>query len=213
MSKKAAAPIVLLLILLSFGTSNAYIVDTGAPSVVSDYISLSARQILAGQFALNDSYNISSVEGYMFTGIRYLSGAGGGTLTLRLYRDSNNLPDLATGLINTYTFTMSFNNWIPGWYGPTGLNLLLNAGLYWAVLGAPGDTFFGSMPEHSPDPLAHYAVINISNGNELAFSVDDWHYDYGFRVAGTPASTPEPATMLLFGLGLVGLAGAKRFRK
>jgi hypothetical protein len=53
----------------------------------------------------------------------------------------------------------------------------------------------------------------------------EWH-DYGgmyntvgMRIEGTPGgeplpvTTPEPATMLLIGFGILGLAGVRRFRK
>ena len=52
------------------------------------------------------------------------------------------------------------------------------------------------------------ASAHTTNGGEFHayYTFDDKHF-------GSPAATPEPATMLIFGIGLVGLSAARRYRK
>ncbi len=80
----------------------------------------------------------------------------------------------------------------------------------------------------TPQTWVHYSgLANVLNAGtyEVAFHyltlaapaadvvIDRVYIESSDENGGIPIGTPEPATMLLFGLGLVGLAGVRRFRK
>ena len=72
MKKKITTLVILVLTLLSFSRSFAYIIDTGTPTSVwmVELNDLWAPQphvptSWSGQFVLNNSYNITSIEGFL----------------------------------------------------------------------------------------------------------------------------------------------------
>jgi hypothetical protein len=196
----------------------ATVVDTGPgpTDTTVPYYSLYAGQypqFLAGQFSLSQAYTITEINGWM-----YPHGSGT-TFTIAIYGNGGLVPNSTQffsqqASVGTGTCPPTGPCQPIGWYGLSGLNLSLNQGTYWAAFEVrPGDTFYGTMPSDATvslpaQPLTHYAYYNSG-----AWYAGDY-LRTGIRIFGDEASNvPEPTTMLLLGIGLVGLARVRRLRK
>lgn len=185
------------------------IIDTGVPTETGGgYSMIPQGQYWAGEFTINSSATINAMQ-------TWLPSFLGGTITLNVYDDGGEFPNFDS-LISSNVFN------VPGlgadifdWYGPSGMNLNLNAGTYWAAFEIIGNnTYQGYSPGSAPNPLQNYAGYW-----EYLDGVWGWNqYDasgFSLRVytPETSAVIPEPTTMLLFGIGSLGVFFRRKIAK
>ncbi|MGD0959448.1 MAG: hypothetical protein ABSB19_06550 [Methylomonas sp.] len=191
------AGIALLAISFSQQASADLIVNTGAPQG-NGYLpsTLDGGDWLAGEFTLTQAADINSIQGYLNDNGTNESGH---TFTVTVYDGgANNTPPNPGNTNVELSGQATFNG--DGWNGLTGLNLNLNAGTYWVAfeIGPNNDTFSGSMPVTTANPLQAYAWYDgMSTGGYNLTSPPG--NDFGLQINAVPL----PSGLWLFASGLL----------
>lgn len=189
------------------------IVDTGTPDPV--LYGVGGVNEFAGLVSIPDTLTISRIEGF------FQQDAQEATVDLYIYSETAINPDYSVPY-NTYpagagqllgSFSVPAGNGSYNWFGlDTSLSLV--SGEYWVSFG--GNVYMGM---YAPNPLAAYAVKYVANQSvglqwyPYYAVADGIRQGWGVRVYGEnggAAPVAEPTTVLLLGLGLMGLAGVRR---
>jgi hypothetical protein len=168
-----------------------------------------------GTVNFNESYDGSSGSGCQSTGVLQcdtdgaaieddeITGIGDGNQTLTLTFDS------VVSLSGFYFLDLYIN---PNESGAREQATITLDGVLFDTVDAIGNVGDGGYADLLTTPILAQ-TIELTAENYYIYW-DDYNNDYAF--AGVDVSTtnvPEPSTILLLGTGLVGLAGARQFKK
>lgn len=201
------------------GSAGGYVLSSSERR--TSFSGKSASAWLSAEFILDKEYAITDVEGWISLRRPAYPTSGdawGNTFRIAIYGDGGETPNVSNvKLYQEFSINKSTLN-IADWRGLQGLNLVLPAGEYWvafevpAFVGGVANNTWGVMPylPAVPNPLEDAAYLSSSQGNIWIASDTS---KFGVRITGNAipqAQVPEPTTMLLLGLGLIGMVGVRR---
>jgi len=217
--------ILFAILLLTIQTAHgALIIDTEPASLAEEAWVLTNEQFLAAEFVLGRSYKITDVQGWIGTQTvpGWIGSKTNVNLRYTIRKDDSTSGEIPPGqipgevpgsIIYSQTLELAVEE-DAGWRGPSVLNWNLSAGTYWLSFEADvytSEGFYWCMPFPANIPLSNYAFSDNTAGNPVWYEYDE--LNLGVRIYGEQqgANIPEPATLLLLGLGLIALAGSRRF--
>lgn len=181
------------------------VVDTGTPNnAVGTGLSFNSTRSFAGQFSLAGGLTINSIQGYFNTDV--------GSVTISLFTDGEGFdggvsPD--TSLRST-----TFNTGVAAlaWTGASALNWAVGPGTYWVVFTS---TYAAGSQSSMVGTVANRLDAYAMTQNGHWYDAVDLDLAQGLRIdaSAATASVPEPGTMALFGLGLIGVGALTRRRR
>lgn len=198
-------------LVFSAAPAHAQIYDNGAPNGSSG--NEMTQWIQAEDFTLAGPATIGAVRFWAFA---FSPGAYQGSIHYAFLADAGGMPG---GLLQGGLVTPTVTNLPPGAFGPAYqldfdiAPLNLGAGIFWLALH--------NGPLTTTNRLDFYWETTNANGTirgmeDIAPFDGVWSsngQEHAFQLYGAQQVVPEPATMVLLGSGLLGIAGIARRRR